>query len=135
VAALEFLVFESQKNCAARIELTSEVRFTRLGTLLENALYRIVQESLTNACRYSQSPRIEIRLSRTDSRVLLDVRDWGVGFDPAAVGKSRFGLRGIRDRARLLDGEATITSAPGSGTHIHVELPQADEDGLGDGDE
>ncbi len=53
----------------------------------------------------------------------LRVEDWGLGFDAVATGKNRFGLRGIKERARLHDGRCHIDTAPGRGTRIVVELP------------
>ena len=92
---------------------------------MENAIFRIVQESLNNACRHSRSDRIRVALARRGDRICIDVRDWGVGFDPSAVAEQRFGLQGIRERVRLLDGRVAIESAPAQGTHISVELPLA----------
>lgn len=57
--------------------------------------------------------------------IRLEIRDWGVGFNPAEVGRGRFGLGGIRERARLLHGPASIESSPGRGTRILVDLPVA----------
>ncbi len=63
-----------------------------------------------------------------ENRVRLSVQDWGVGFDPQEFKGQRYGLRGIRERVRLLGGTADIVSAPGKGTTITVELPLAEED-------
>ena len=61
-------------------------------------------------------------------RVRIEIRDWGVGFDPKAVPKNHFGLEGIRQRARLLGGKCSIRSKPGKGTRIIVELPVVPRD-------
>jgi len=98
---------------------------------LESALFRIVQESLTNACRYSRSEKVRVEMSLSGDRVLIDVRDWGIGFDPAQVQEGHFGLRGIRERACLLGGAAAIESSPEQGTHVHVELPLFSQVGNG----
>jgi signal transduction histidine kinase len=55
--------------------------------------------------------------------LLVETEDWGVGFEPDTVDESHFGLRGIRERARLFGGSATIDAVPGRGTRIAVELP------------
>jgi two-component system sensor histidine kinase DegS len=103
-----------------------------LTPILENAVYRIVQEALTNACRHSKSKSIRVMLVQQRDCLRIDIRDHGVGFKPEDVGESRFGLEGIRERARLLGGHAQIESAPGNGTHVMVELPivprKADDD-------
>lgn len=123
VAAVAHLVDESRRAGGAEIEIVQDVRFERLATPVENTIFRIVQEGLTNARRYSQSDRIRVSLVQNNGTVHVEIRDWGVGFDPNKVSRSRFGLRGIRERARLLGGKAEISSQPGEGTRIKVELP------------
>ena len=123
VAAIDDLVRAAKQRETAEIDFSHAVRFDRLSPILETAIFRIAQEGLTNACRHSQSERVQISLAQDGDRVHLQVRDWGVGFDPQNVDPSRFGLRGIRERARLLGGQAVIESAPGQGTRVAVELP------------
>lgn len=122
VAAVEELVSQYGRN-GPEIELVHNVVIKRFSPPLESALFRIVQESLTNACRYSQSDKIRVELALSSDSVTIDVRDWGVGFDPKKVSGEHFGLRGIRERTRLLGGSAEIESSPGQGAHIHVVLP------------
>ena len=64
-----------------------------------------------------------MELKQTGDRVHVEVRDWGTGFDPAQVEHGHFGLRGIRERARLLGGAASIDTASGMGTCVTVDLP------------
>lgn len=123
VAAISHLVNEQRRHAAWRIEFQSKVEFDRLVPILENAIYRIVQESLTNACRHAQSNRIIVELVQHDDSLRVAVRDWGIGFDPQKTEEGRFGLEGIRERARLLGGTARIDSRPGEGTSITVDLP------------
>ena len=123
VAAIESLVEQSETREGPEIDFTHDVQFDRFASPLEVAVFRIVQESLTNAIRYSQSRKIQVRLLQKDDSLEVQVRDWGVGFDPEKVDASRFGLRGIRERARLFGGRAEIHSAPDEGTTIVAELP------------
>jgi signal transduction histidine kinase len=123
VAAIENLVYEAREPGGPKIEFASDVQFDRLEPTLENAVFRIVQECLTNACRYSKSERIVVCLGQKNGHLCIEVRDWGAGFDPRAVRGPHYGLRGIRERARLLGGRAVIRSAPGKGTRVLVELP------------
>lgn len=123
VAAIEHLVSERQGEDEPQIELCSRVAFTRLAPILENAIYRIVQEGLTNACKHSQSKRVEVSLMQRDDQLYIEIRDGGVGFDVDTGSESRFGLQGIRERVRLLGGKVTIRSHPGKGTCLGVELP------------
>jgi len=122
-AALSHLVAEKSRTAESRLEYECEVGFNRLAPILENTLYRIAQEALANACQHSGSREVRMRLVQEDDSVCLEVRDWGVGFDPEAVVKQRFGLKGIRERTRMLGGRLTVDSAAGQGTRIRVVLP------------
>jgi signal transduction histidine kinase len=82
-----------------------------------------VQEAVANACRHSQCTEVFVDLIQQDDRLHINVSDQGVGFDPNAIGEDKFGIRSIRERARLLGGHAEIQSAPGSGACLKVELP------------
>lgn len=128
VAAVAYLCAERRQSGGSEIEFVNQVRFNRLAAPLEVALFRIVQECLTNASKYSRSPKICVDLRQLDHRVRLTVQDWGVGFDPHQVKEDRFGLRGIRERVRLLGGTADINSTPGKGATVVVELPLAEGD-------
>lgn len=123
VMALEYLVCERSGGQAPDVELVHDVSFERLAPPLESAIFRIVQEGVGNARRHSRSDKVRVEFLEREGRVLLEIRDWGVGFEPAAVDPGHFGLESIRQRARLLGGRATIHSVPGSGTQIAVELP------------
>jgi PAS domain S-box-containing protein len=129
--AISHLVHEQQQDGGPKIEFSSMVEFGRLPAFLENALYRIVQEALTNACRHSKSRRVAVSMTQEGQNLRLEVRDWGGGFDPESVEKGHFGLEGIRQRVRLLGGRLTVQSAPGSGTLVQVLLPIVERDGEG----
>lgn len=122
-AAIRELIARDGFGGQVRIELHCDMGTVRLATVLENAIFRIVQEGLSNARRHSRSERVRIGLAAKDGIVSIEIRDWGVGFDPAGVGEDHFGLEGIRERARLFGGEAAIRSAVGEGTRIFVTLP------------
>lgn len=123
VPALEDLVAEVAEQAGFQIEFIENLQPTRLAPLLETAIFRIVQESLTNARKYSRSDRVSVQLLREAEFIRIEVRDWGVGFDTAGVSETTFGLAGIRERARLLGGEARIDSSPGQGTCVVATLP------------
>jgi signal transduction histidine kinase len=128
VAAVDHLICEQRMAGEARIEFECSVTFGRLAPPLETAIFRIVQEGLTNAQRHSQSDRILVELRQDDNRLDILVRDWGVGFDPAGAPQDRFGLEGIRERAAAMEGTAAIESKPGQGARIHVNLPLVPRD-------
>lgn len=121
--ALSHLVHEHRQRGRLKIEFHSNVQFGRLPVILENSLYRIGQESLTNACKHSQSKKVKVTLAQEGQDVRLEVQDWGTGFDPQSVEKGHFGLEGIRQRVRLLGGRLTIDSTLGAGTRIQAVVP------------
>ncbi len=87
-------------------------------------LYRIAQEALGNAGKYSGATKVEVYLSRSDGQVCLCVSDDGVGCSLGQTGKSRgLGLINMRERVLLLDGTFEFDSAPGRGTTVKVEVP------------
>ena len=123
VSAIEHFIEKNEATAGIQIEFAASAEFPRLARPLENAIFRIVQESLTNACRHSGAERVRVELVREDNRVRVSVRDSGVGFDVRQVQPDCFGLTGIRERARLFGGSALIEARPGKGTRITVELP------------
>jgi len=78
---------------------------------------------MTNACRHSKSEKVHVKLTQKGDHVTLEVRDWAIGFDPDTVAENRFGLEGIRERCRILDGKLTITSEPSKGTVVRAKFP------------
>ena len=123
MAAIAHLVYDPAFEEGPKIDFRNRVKFKRLAPILENVIYRIVQEGLTNARNHSKSKEIRVSLKQRGDRLRIEIRDWGVGFDPKIVQENHFGLEGIRERARLLGGKCNIKSKPGEGTAIVVELP------------
>lgn len=123
VAAVAHLVNEERSKKGPEISFQAKVEFDRLTPILENAIYRITQEALTNACRHSHAEKIHVELVQCGDHIRIEVRDRGVGFTLEDVGESRFGLAGIKERAKLLGGVVQIDAAPDRGTQLIVELP------------
>jgi PAS domain S-box-containing protein len=123
LAAIDYLICEYREKSGIDIMFQHDLRAVRLAPPLESAIFRIVQESLANACRHSGSEFIRVELNDAAERLHVVVFDEGAGFEPAAVPEDRFGLRNLRERARLLGGAAEIQSAPGEGCRVCVELP------------
>jgi PAS domain S-box-containing protein len=123
VAAIDHLIGDFSRQEELRVHFDHAGIDRKLPPHLETALFRIVQEALTNVVRHSGSHRALIELEDASQTILLDICDNGIGFDRSTVPPGRFGLRGIEERARLFGGRALIDSAPGRGTRIHVELP------------
>lgn len=108
------------------VELDTPSLEERLPSELETALYRIVQEALSNAIRHAQASRVDVILKLRGGKVVAVVKDDGQGFDPAAVGqRAHLGLLGMHERAETLGGTLTIETAPGKGTTVTVEVPYA----------
>jgi PAS domain S-box-containing protein len=123
VAAIAHLVYDPAFRDGPRIEFRSQIISSRLPSVLENAIYRIVQEGLTNIRKHSQSPTARVSLTQWENTLFIRIRDQGVGFDPENVEHRCFGLEGIRERARLLGGKCNIRSKPGRGTVVVVTVP------------
>lgn len=108
---------------APEIEYRHDVKFKRLEPTLENTLFRIAQEAMTNACRHSKSKKMQVTLTQKGNDVTLEVRDWGIGFDQDTVHENRFGLEGIRERCRIMGGKLSIKSKPDQGTVVRAKFP------------
>lgn len=121
--AIECLVQDIRAAGGPDIELCHDIQPDQMPPRLELAAFRIVQESLANACRHSKTKKLLVGLTQDGASLCIEIQDWGVGFDPNAVPPGHFGLKSIRRRVELLQGTVTIASAAGDGTLITVELP------------
>jgi len=90
------------------------------------AVFRIFQETLTNVARHANASEIEVRLAKDERDLTLEVHDNGGGIpeDKLSSGES-LGILGMRERALLLEGQLTISGAPGEGTTVRVRIPEA----------
>jgi len=126
-AALEALCERSSRH-GLEIDSSFELAFeqgreqTRHTPELETALYRIIQEALTNSSKHGHATRAVIEIHEDAATVELRVRDDGDGFDPASS-TAGFGLRGIRERVQLLHGAVQIVSSVGNGTTVTASFP------------
>jgi signal transduction histidine kinase len=127
-SALRWFVEGFAQRSGIQIELELARGFGRLSPDLETAVFRVVQECLTNIHRHAESATAMIRLSQEPGRVLLEIKDAGKGIAPekltqvTSFAASGVGLRGIRERIKDFDGELEIASGEG-GTHVRVSLP------------
>jgi two-component system sensor histidine kinase UhpB len=126
--ALRWYVKEYQKKCAIEVEFQATGLKQRLPAEMETALYRIVQECLTNTAKHANAHRVTIMLREDTERVFGRIVDNGRGFDYEALLKTPgqelgLGLAGMHERAVLLDGTLDIHSVPGQGTTIEVSIP------------
>lgn len=121
--ALRQLATDMEARSGLAIELDLQPVSPRLPQAAEIALYRIAQEALTNALRHSGATSTRITLGGDAARIALSIRDNGQGFDETQVSNG-LGLLGMKERAGMLNGELRLTSTPGAGTEIYVEVPR-----------
>lgn len=125
VRALEQYVqeFRRQYNIDVEFEAVG-MQDTRLPEDVETAIFRIVQESLTNVVLHAQATHVDVLLSLRDNRIVATIEDDGVGFTPTpAALEGHLGIFGMRERVEMLGGKFVLESAPGKGTTISVEVP------------
>ncbi len=130
--ALRWYLKEYQQKCSIEVEFQATGLKERLPAEMETALYRIVQECLTNTARHSHARKATVILREEAEDVTGTIVDNGYGFDYAALLKARsqersmgrgLGLTGMEERAVLLNGELEIHTAPGEGTRVEVRIP------------
>jgi two-component system, NarL family, sensor histidine kinase DevS len=126
-AAIEDLA-ERARSRGLAVDMSAELSYEhgraseRHTVELETAMYRIVQEALTNAIRHGGAHHASIEISEDDNTVRITIRDDGRGFD-TTTNATGFGLIGMHERAELLDGTLEVESELGRGTTIRATLP------------
>jgi signal transduction histidine kinase len=126
--ALRWYIEGFAQRSKIEVELELPADFDRLSQETETAIFRMVQESLTNIHRHAGSPLAKVRISRSDGAVRVEVADRGKGMAPekqlelASVGPPGVGIRGMRERLRQLGGTLEIQS-DGKGTVVTAHLP------------
>lgn len=123
VEAIRYLVAEEESSQRLNVTFSHDVEFDRLAPILEGVVFRIVQESLRNVRRHAGVKDADVRLRQNDSVLLIEIEDRGRGFDQTQIQDDHFGLEGMRERARLFGGKASIQSVVGQGTIVSVKLP------------
>jgi len=126
--ALRWYVREYQQKCGLEAELAVSGLKERLPSEVETALYRMIQESLTNTARHAHARHVWVTLTEDGLLLRATVRDDGSGFDAAGMMRKRWqdrglGLAGMQERAALLDGSVEIESEPGAGALVTVTIP------------
>jgi signal transduction histidine kinase len=121
--AIDSVIDEIHTGDDPEVKLCWQVHSEALPPRVAHAVFRIIQEGLTNAQKHSNSQKVQVRLTQKEDWLYLEVEDWGVGFVRKRIQRDCIGLEGIRLRAKLLGGCATIRSAPGRGTTISAKLP------------
>lgn len=129
---IEGLVIQHEEWTNNSVELLVEALPEEVPLAVKIALYRIVQEALANSYRHAGVEKQWVRLWHENDKICLEVQDEGAGFVPPDLTQplptereEHIGLRGMRDRVALLGGLFQLTSQPGVGTCVHVEVPIA----------
>jgi len=127
VPSIEWLVENFAQRSGIACELTVAATALELSQPQASAVFRIVQESLTNIAKHAQASHADVIIERDDDTLVVRVEDNGVGFTPSGARKpNSLGLFGLRERAALLGGQATVVSSPGQGTMVEARLPLRD---------
>jgi signal transduction histidine kinase len=124
----------SLESVEARTGLQTDLKvegINRLPASVEVELFRIAMEALNNLVKYARAKKVTIHLRSSDDRVFMDICDNGVGFDlSAAKLSSGVGLRSMEERAKRMGANLEITSVPGTGTQVKVDVRIADKANL-----
>lgn len=126
-AAVEWYAQETCDKAGIASEVQVPAAMDPIPPEVSIAVYRIVQESLTNALKYAQAKRIEVTLKQPPGRLELRVADDGIGIADFEPGHFTHGIAGMRQRARSLGGDFTLHTAPGRGTEVLVTFPLKEE--------
>ena len=118
---LDKLIAEFKLN--TNIAIASEINLhSPIATDVTTALYRIVQEALTNITKHSQATMVNLHLQETAGKIHLSIKDNGCGFNPTD-NTTGFGLQGMQERTEALNGNFIVISEYGKGCQIEVEIP------------
>jgi signal transduction histidine kinase len=123
VPALERLTQSFSEQTGIAVDFQSALPLERLPGEIETALYRIVQEALTNIVKHARATRVSVLLTRRDGSVAAVIEDDGQGFDSDNTREGGIGLVGMRERVALLDGRIDLETTVGAGTSIIAEVP------------
>ena len=124
IAAVEALAQDLERKAGVTCTVSCGLDEEALSQEQSIALYRVVQEALTNVARHTHARHVTISLDVEERDASVEICDDGIGFDPeAAAARNRFGMVGIRERARLVGGNCTIDSGPARGTSIRIRFP------------
>jgi two-component system, NarL family, sensor histidine kinase DevS len=122
VPAVERLASNVAEQSELVVDLEARLGEDRLPPEAETALYRIVQEALTNVVKHADAHRVSITLVRKEAAAVVVIEDDGKGFDPDGVRSGALGFVGMRERVELVGGRLTVESSPGAGTTLVAEV-------------
>lgn len=122
--AIEWQTKDFQRRTGLKAQVSAELSEVPLPREIATALFRILQESLTNVARHAGAQNVRVKLVEQDGQIILQVSDDGRGITAAELAKSgAFGLMGMRERVLPLHGQCEIHGVPGRGTTVCVTVP------------
>lgn len=123
-AAIEWMAKDFQNRTGIGCKVTIQKADKISDTVRATAIFRIVQEALTNVMRHAAASQVNVSLKKKDDTLIVEVRDNGIGIMEGRIfGSNSLGLIGIRERVRLLGGDTVVSGKPGEGTLVRVTLP------------
>jgi signal transduction histidine kinase len=127
ISAIEWYGERALRKKGVSVRCECEEGVDRITPEMETALFRIVQEAMSNVARHAEASAVLVELGKDGKDVVVSIEDDGRGFDPAAPvtdeKRKHWGLMGIQERAEILGGTAKIESAVGKGTRVEVRIP------------
>jgi signal transduction histidine kinase len=136
-AALEWLAGRMKDQHRLHVSVVADPNADCVAPIVGDLVFQIVRELLLNVAKHAKTDRAQLRLTRTDGEVVLEVRDDGCGFDPvateSAAGQS-FGLFHARERLRRVGGELEIASSLGAGSCVTLRVPALSQEESSDGE-
>lgn len=124
VIAIHRLAVDASKRGNLILTRNISGEFDDLPVEIEQCLYRVAQEAISNVLQHANAAKLEIVLKKQNGFVLLEVKDDGKGFQIAPASANGFGLQGMSDRAKQLGGTCEFQSSPNNGTTVHLRLPE-----------
>ncbi len=131
--AIEWYAERDLKRQGIAVRCETDEQNGRMAPEVETALFRAVQEAITNIVKHARADTVLIQCAATAKAVTIEIEDDGQGFDPASISDTAtsgrgLGLAGIRERLEILGGTALIDSAPGRGTRLVLTVPLEEDD-------
>jgi len=125
VESIRQYLLDSRETRKWQAEFKASPGIIELTSMVEIAIFRIMQEALNNAYKHGKAKKVKVSLGVEDTVLVLSVKDWGCGFSANELKKEtkKLGLIGMQERATLLKGTCIVISAPGEGTEILVRIP------------
>ena len=127
ISAIEWLAHDFSSRYEIEVELELEQADLQFDSTMTTALFRMIQEALTNVARHAQASKVDICLKQENDQCIVRIYDNGKGMGTEAQRKPKsFGLLGMRERARIINGQLTIDSKAGRGTSVEIRVPAID---------